>query len=74
MSGVRGGTSALVFVILLRAFVMALELGLVKLFAITISVFDSIIVVYGIARVHLSFVELSVGKLFLNDGSNLEHR
>ena len=60
--------------ILLRAFVMVLELVLIKLFAITISVFDFIIVVDGVIHFNFTIVKLSIGKMFATDGSSGENR
>ena len=60
-------------IISLRVFVMAVELLVIELFAITMAVFDFILLVGRALCCHFAFVELAVGKLFANDGSIGKH-
>lgn len=57
--------------ILLHAFAMTLELGIVNLFTVAITVvFDYIIVVQRAVCCDFSFVIFSIGRSFANDGPN----
>ena len=55
-------------------FVVVAELLLVKFLAVTIMVFDFVILVDGVIRDNLALMKSSVGKTFLDDCTSRKYR